>query len=101
LMAANWPGNVRELEHTVQRTIVRWRGGQIYRFELNIESELVEESSNTKRARVSQVELVSMLSRHRGRLGPVAEAFGVSIRTIQRRLDEFGLNLKDFRSLRN
>jgi len=43
--------------------------------------------------------LVDVLNRHRGRLGSVADELGVSIRTVQRRMKENGLRLRDFRTI--
>ncbi len=99
LMAASWPGNVRELKHVVQRTLVHWRGGPIYAFAID-EADTPVVTSTFKDPPISQAALIMELSRHRGRLGPVAAALGVSTRTIQRRICEFGLHLKDFRALK-
>jgi len=97
LMAGHWHGNVRELEHVIQRTLAHWTAGPIYCCDLNIPAaDLADVSSES----VPRLELVTVLMHHRGRLGPVAKRFGVSIRTIQRRMLDYKLNLRDFRRSR-
>jgi transcriptional regulator with PAS, ATPase and Fis domain len=41
--------------------------------------------------------LRQLVERHGGHLGPVAEHLGVSVRTVQRWMKEFGLIRGDFR----
>ncbi len=97
LLAAPWSGNVRELEHVIERTLARWTAGPIYCCDLNLPAaELIDSSSE----RVPRSELVAALLHHRGRLGPVARRFGVSTRTVQRRMLDYGLQLRDFRRVR-
>ncbi len=95
LMAAPWPGNVRELEHVVQRTVLRCPADPILRFEM---------ASGPREAagqgRIGREELAALLARHGGRLGPVAREFGVTVRTVQRRMAEYGLARRDFHKLR-
>jgi len=94
LMAAPWPGNVRELEHVVQRTVLRCEAGLIARFEMGPGG-----AEAPPRGKVAREELVALLVRHRGRLGPVAEALRVSVRTVQRHMVEYGLTRRTFRKL--
>lgn len=96
LMAWSWPGNVRELEHAVQRSLLRGGSGALSEFELVQGPEPAAPRSGSEPP-ASEL-LLQLLSRHRGRLAPVAQALGVSIRTVQRRLRELNVRPRDFRS---
>jgi len=95
LMAAPWPGNVRELRHAVHRTMVRWRGGGIHRFEVDLELDCGGRESEKKA--LSRERLISVLGKHGGQLGLVAAEFKVSVRTIQRRVREYSLDVDSYR----
>ncbi len=95
LIAAPWPGNVRELEYVVQRTVLRNGAGPIRRFDLG-----ATVSEPVAQAAPMRDRLVELLVRHRGHLRPVAEALGVSVRTVQRRMADYGLLRQAFRNLR-
>jgi DNA-binding NtrC family response regulator len=95
LLVHAWPGNVRELEHTVERTLLAGGTGLVTRFDLGSWGEFTEWES--PRHGMGAARLSELLRSHRGRLGPVARELGVSIRTVQRRLKELGLQLRDFR----
>jgi transcriptional regulator of acetoin/glycerol metabolism len=43
--------------------------------------------------------LIDALVRNKGRLDAVAHELDVSVRTVQRRMKESGLRLRDFRSI--
>lgn len=99
LMAHPWPGNIRELEHAVERTLMHGGKGSIERFDLDEGRRSAPPSSGDQAADATL--LTESLTRHRGRLGPVAEELDVSVRTVQRRMKELGLRLFDFRSSRS
>jgi Nif-specific regulatory protein len=96
LISASWPGNVRELRNTLRRGLALSNNGFIHESDLRPNTLGPDiEIPNPQRSHLE--ELVNALNRAHGRLGPVAEELGVSIRTIQRRMKESGLRLKEFR----
>ena len=98
LVNAQWPGNVRELKNVLRRSLIMSTEGAI---------ECLEGSShpagrnrqNVHSQSESTGRLLDALKRNRGRLAAVANELNVSVRTVQRRLKENGLRLKDFRRL--
>jgi two-component system response regulator PilR (NtrC family) len=96
LVSASWPGNVRELRNTLRRALALCNNGFIKESDLVLNS-LGSEVESPCPLRSHLEELVDALNRSRGRLAPVAEELGVSIRTVQRRMKESGLRLRDFR----
>ncbi len=98
LFEAPWHGNVRELRNTLRRALVLANDGSIERFKLDpTPQKMGSGADNSRRADFDA--LIDALSRHSGRLSLVANELGVSIRTIQRRMKEGGLRLRDFRLL--
>ncbi len=101
LMAWDWPGNVRELRHAIERAVVRRGNGTIEHFDLGprVATRVPLASAQSLRASSSDPsELAALLERHQGRLAPVAQELGVSIRTVQRRMKKWNLQRRDFRS---
>lgn len=99
LMSARWPGNVRELRHAVQRTLVRRRGRPIERFD--VEADWYPDCNSDVEMGASREGLRRLLVENEGRLGSVAHALGVSVRTIQRRMRAYDLDLREFRPRRS
>jgi transcriptional regulator with PAS, ATPase and Fis domain len=98
LLDAPWPGNVRQLRNTLRRALVLANDGVIEKFRFDPTVRATE--TGPQHARGNGVDaLVDGLYRHRGRLGAVADELGVSIRTVQRRMKESGLRLRDFRMI--
>jgi transcriptional regulator with PAS, ATPase and Fis domain len=98
LLDAPWPGNVRELKNVLRRSLVMSIGGVIERLESGSHS-----CGQTIETAGSQCQftgrLIDALVRNRGRLEAVAQELEVSVRTVQRRMKEGGLRLRDFRSV--
>ncbi len=95
LIGLDWPGNVRELRHVVERTLLCSRHAHVIQsFDLG---NLAEPIQSKFQPGGSRADLADLLARHQGRLGPVADEMNVSIRTVQRRMKDFGLNLREFR----
>lgn len=97
LMTFPWPGNVRELRHTIERTLVQGGTGEIRHFDLETGAEGSPVAAEA--IGITPFRLSESLARHSGRLAPVAREFGVSVRTIQRRMKDFGLERRDFERL--
>jgi DNA-binding NtrC family response regulator len=96
LLAETWAGNVRELEQVVRRTLAGWVGGPIYRCDMGkpLGAAIQQQDDN-----VTRQELVALLMQCKGRLRPVADVLGVSVRTVQRRMVGFEIKLRDLRDL--
>jgi transcriptional regulator with GAF, ATPase, and Fis domain len=96
LVSTPWPGNVRELQNTLRRAFALCNNGVIEESTL-VATGLGIGGEAARNPQECLGKLLNALNRSQGRLGPVAEELGVSIRTIQRRMKEHGLRLKDFR----
>jgi transcriptional regulator with PAS, ATPase and Fis domain len=98
LLHAPWPGNVRELKNVLRRSLVMSSGGIIER----LEGDPHPCGRNLATVR-NQCEpagrLIDSLVRNRGHLEAVAHELDVSVRTVQRRMKESGLRLRDFRGI--
>ncbi len=99
LLRAPWPGNVRELKNVLRRSLVMSGGGGVIE---RLESSLQPCGQNLAAVRI-QCEpagrIIDALVRNKGRLGAVAYELNVSVRTVQRRMKESGLHLRDFRGI--
>jgi transcriptional regulator with PAS, ATPase and Fis domain len=98
LLHAPWSGNVRELKNVLRRSLVMSSGGVIDRLECDLHSSernLVAARNQCAPAR----RLIDILTRNKGHLEAVAQELNVSVRTVQRRIKESGLRLRDFRGI--
>lgn len=99
LIRAHWPGNVRELKNVLRRSLVlSGERGVIEQLE-----DGVPPCGRNLAAVRNQCEpagkIIDALVRNKGSLEAVAHELEVSIRTVQRRIKESGLRLKDFRGI--
>ncbi len=90
-----WPGNVRELRHAITRTLLWTDAVEIERFEIRSSGKPAEAPHN--RRGLGWNEVAEALREHTGRLQPTAAALQVSVRTVQRRMRDLGMNIRDFR----
>jgi transcriptional regulator with GAF, ATPase, and Fis domain len=98
LLEAPWPGNVRELKNVLRRSLVMSSAGVIDRLESSPHP--CGRNLATVRSQCEPVgRLIDALVRNKGRLDAVAHELDVSARTIQRRMKESGLRLRDFRGI--
>jgi transcriptional regulator with PAS, ATPase and Fis domain len=98
LLHAPWPGNVRELKNVLRRSLVMSARGVIERLESDPHS--CERSLLAAHNQCATVGiLIGALTRNKGHLEAVAHELDVSVRTVQRRMKENGLRLRDFRSI--
>jgi transcriptional regulator with PAS, ATPase and Fis domain len=98
LLHAPWPGNVRELKNVLRRSLVMSGRGVIDRLESDPHS--CERNLLAARSQCTTVgRLIGALTRNKGHLEAVAHELDVSARTVQRRMKESGLRLRDFRSV--
>ncbi len=98
LLRAPWPGNVRELKNVLHRSLVMSSGDVIER----LEGDLQHSKSNLPaiRGQSETIErLIDALMRNNGCLEAAAHELDVSVRTVQRRMKESGLRVRDFRGI--
>jgi DNA-binding NtrC family response regulator len=90
LLAYSWPGNIRELQNVIERAVIL-SSGKIDLGQLNLEA--FEETprkggllQNLEREAIQKV-----LSEAGGNRKKAAEVLGISLRTLQYRIKEYGL----------
>jgi two-component system response regulator HydG len=101
LMRYEWPGNVRELENVVERAVIMARGEMITPAEFpdalkELDAELTQvEVALTPGRSLKEVEremIVRTLEDTGGNRTHAAEILGISRRTLQLKLKEYGIN---------
>ncbi len=111
LMAYDWPGNVRQLENVIERAIIMARGGRIVHIDLSddlrkreakAQSDLIEGYSfkEGKKRVIEAFEreyLLNLLMRCKGNLTISSKISGVDIKTLRRKMEEYGLKKEDFK----
>ncbi|MCS6856676.1 MAG: sigma-54 dependent transcriptional regulator [Sandaracinaceae bacterium] len=96
LLSYAWPGNVRELENAIERAVVMCQGQRIELSDLppsiraqNSHSEVRIPGSSM--AEIERYAILQTLEACGGSTKKAAEILGISVRTIQYRLAEYGL----------
>ena len=101
LMRYDWSGNVRELENVVERAVIMARGEMISPMEFpenlkELDVELKEPSLNLSAGRsLKEVEkemILRTLDETGGNRTHAADILGISRRTLQLKLKEYGIN---------
>ena len=101
LMRYDWPGNVRELENVVERAVIMARGDMITPLEFpNVLQDLDEEAKASPLAlttgrslkEVEKVMILRTLEETGGNRTHAARILGISRRTLQLKLKEYGIN---------
>lgn len=90
-----WPGNVRELRHVVTRTLAWTDDMEIKFFDLGTRRPSATAIRN--RWSLDWNVVAASLRDHGGMLGPTANSLNVSVRTLQRRMHDLGINPREFR----
>jgi DNA-binding NtrC family response regulator len=91
LRGYRWPGNIRELQNVIERAVIL-SGGTIGKEHLNLE--LPGESVEPKRGLLQKTERETIrkaLAEAGGNRRRAAQALGISLRTLQYRIKEYGL----------
>jgi two-component system response regulator HydG len=101
LMRYDWPGNIRELENVVERAVIMGRGDFITPEEFpgalkNLDPEYIEtriEASVGKSLKeMEKAMILRTLEEAGGNRTHAAEILGISRRTLQLKLKEYGIN---------
>ncbi len=95
ILRHNWPGNVRELENAVERAVVMCGGAVVEASDLPVDSALTQGPGlripGATMAEIEKHAILATLRACEGSTTRAAEVLGISVRTIQYRLHEYGL----------
>ena len=96
LRSHHWPGNVRELENAIERAVVLCEGSQIDADHLPYASPTAESLSGitvpgATLAELERYAIIKTLEAAEGSTARAAEMLDVSVRTIQYRLNQYGI----------
>ena len=101
LMRYDWPGNVRELENIIERAVIMARGEMITPLEFPIDLQNLDEELKDSRIdltpgrslkEVEKVMILRTLEEAGGNRTHAARILGISRRTLQLKLKEYGIN---------
>jgi two-component system NtrC family response regulator/two-component system response regulator HydG len=97
LHAYDWPGNARELANAIERALIVSQSAMIEKEDLpmKLEDPLSAPSRPGLLAQVEKRTILETLSRNGGDRRSTAEELGISLRTLQYRLKEFGVAGRD------
>ena len=111
MMAYDWPGNVRQLENLIERAIIMAKGDAITHIDLSDDPrkraktiEPLPEDLPFKRGKeqlikeYERVYFVSLLRRCKGSITESSRASHLDMKTLQRKMKEYGLNKGDFKN---
>jgi DNA-binding NtrC family response regulator len=92
-LSYNWPGNVRELQNAVERALIVSQTSVIHPEDLplQISQETNRDSQPVTLAEFERAAILSALFRNHGNRHVTAEQLGISLRTLQYRLKEYGV----------
>ena len=93
LQRYDWPGNVRELTNAVERALIIARGETITPEDLPLQPrpDQAVAAPPLMLAEIEKATILSALERNRGDRRETARQLGISLRTLQYRLKEYGL----------
>jgi DNA-binding NtrC family response regulator len=93
----DWPGNVRELQNALERSLIVAKTDTIMAADLPLQ--FAQQTPAMPRqltlAEIEKAAILEVLERNHGERRSSAEQLGVSLRTLQYRLKEYGLAGKD------
>lgn len=101
LMRHDWPGNVRELENIIERAVIMARGEMITPMEFPIDLQNLDEDLKESRIdltpgrslkEVEKAMILRTLEEVEGNRTHAARILGISRRTLQLKLKEYGIN---------
>jgi two-component system response regulator HydG len=95
IVGHRWPGNVRELENAIERAVVLCEGTSIDEGDLPIDlAPLTQGAVRIPGATMAEIErfaILATLEATNGSTSKAAEMLEISVRTIQYRLNEYGV----------
>jgi two-component system response regulator HydG len=101
LMRYDWPGNVRELENIIERAVIMARGEMITPLEfpvdlqdldVEIKESRIDLTPGRSLKEVEKVLILRTLEETGGNRTHAARILGISRRTLQLKLKEYGIN---------
>jgi DNA-binding NtrC family response regulator len=97
LLRHDWPGNVRELQNAIERALIVTSGGTVEAeaLPLNAVPGQASPAGPQTLADVEKNVILESLQRNRGERRRTAEELGISLRTLQYRLKDYGLAGQD------
>ena len=95
LRGYNWPGNARELANAIERALIVSQSATIDKEDLPMKSEAASSMRPGLLAQIEKKAILDALSRNSGDRRATAEELGISLRTLQYRLKEFGITGRD------
>jgi len=92
LLEYNWPGNIRELQNIIERAVILSKGLiDVIHIGLDIQEDMV--GANEGLLKSTEKETIQrVISEVGGNRRKAAEILGISLRTLQYRIKEYGLN---------
>jgi len=93
LTAYDWPGNVRELQNAIERALIITSGQLVEADALPLTAAAGTSvaAGPQSLAEIEKAAILESLKRHNGERRRTAEELGISLRTLQYRLKEYGL----------
>jgi two-component system response regulator HydG len=100
-MRYDWKGNIRELENTIERSVILCREESIAPQHLpapiqalasELEPEIPDVEPGVTLKEMEKQLIISTLKQHEGNRTKTAEALGISRRSLQMKLKEYGIN---------
>ena len=89
----DWPGNIRELQNAIERALIVAKGNEIIPEDLPVQ--LIQNNANVSRANsladLEKAAIFDALTKNANDRPKTAEQLGISLRTLQTRLKEYGL----------
>jgi two-component system response regulator HydG len=99
ILAHRWPGNVRELENAIERAVVLSEGNEVDADDLPFDAaQPVQGPVRIPGSTMAELErhaILATLEATGGSTTRAAELLDISVRTIQYRLQEYGMSAKD------
>jgi DNA-binding NtrC family response regulator len=89
-----WPGNVRELRNAVERALIVAVNGDIAATDLPLERLDAAPATTRRPVKLADIEkeaILEALALNQGERRTTAEQLGISLRTLQYRLKEYGI----------
>jgi len=94
ILSWDWPGNVRELQNAIERSLIVSRTAEIEVGDLPLQHPSDSRKSGRRKLTLTELEkaaILEALERNDGDRPAAAKELGISLRTLQSRLKEYGL----------